>query len=146
MVTGFPEQRLAYLADRIKTVDAHYCAVLKTRSFLLLGLVRFSDIAANPSGGTRIFADLMQPKPAHEVLDTDPVERVIDLVVNDPHVITVVKASGEFVGLITPDSFLRWLGSFAQPATLSLDKIPANSRWHPRGPSPGNTPPAFPPE
>jgi hypothetical protein len=131
VVTGFPEQRLAYLSDKIKASSAHYCAVLKPKTFTLLGLVRFSDVAANSTRALRIFSDLMQPPPSHEVYDSDPVEKVIDLLWNDPSEIAVVKKSMEFVGLITPDSFFRWLLAKTLPEGVGLERIPSNSRWNP---------------
>lgn len=131
VVTGFPEQRLAYLSERIKIVGAHYCAVLQPRSYALVGLVRFSDVAASPGTATRIFGDLMHPPPAGQVHDSDRIEKVIDLLQNDPLEIAVTRESGEFVGLITPESFIRWLLSVQPPIDLSAGKIPVNSRWHP---------------
>jgi hypothetical protein len=132
VVTGFPDQRLAYISDRIRAAGAHYCAVLKPGTFGLLGLVRFSEVAANPGTATRIFSDLMGPPPPCQVLDSDPVDKVFDLLEKDPAEIAVVKKSGEFVGLITPDGFIRWLLSKTEkPSELPLEKISPTSRWNP---------------
>jgi hypothetical protein len=131
VITGFPEQRLTYLADKIQASAAQYCAVLRPRTFALLGLVRFSDVAANPGTATRIFSDLMHPPPSHQVYDFDPVEKVLELIEHDPSEIVVIQQSLEFVGLITPDSFIRWLLSVTPVLDLKFAQIPATSRWNP---------------
>jgi len=131
VVTGFPEQRLQYLSERIRDAAAQYCAILQSRTYALIGLVRFSDVAASPETATRIFGDLMSPPPRCRVQDLDPVAKVLDLLEGDPQEIAVVRVSGEFVGLITPESFIRWLLAVAPPIELGLGKIPQNSRWHP---------------
>ena len=132
VVTGFPAQRLAYLSEQIVARDAQHCAVLKPRTFGLLGLVKFSTIAANPGTATRILADLMQPPPEYRVYESDPVEQVVDLLVqHDPTELTIESESGAFVGLITPESFTRWLLATEPALEFALGRLPANSRWNP---------------
>ncbi len=132
VVTGFPEQRLAYLSQRIVSANAQTCAVLRPESFILLGLIRFSDVAANPDTATRILADLMDPPPPYKVRDSDPVEAVVELLVeNDPLHLVVEKASGAFAGLITPESFARWLLAISPAPEFALSRLPAHSRWNP---------------
>ena len=132
IVSGFPEQRLAYLSERIVKSGAQYCAVLQPRSFELLGLVCFSDIAAHPETATRILADLMVQPPQHKVLNSDPVEKVVNLLVeNDPSEVVVEDESGTFSGLITPESFSRWLLATAPSLEFALSRLPAHSRWNP---------------
>ncbi|MDB6167168.1 MAG: hypothetical protein JWM88_32 [Verrucomicrobia bacterium] len=130
VVTGFPEQRLAYLAEKIQALSAQYCAVLRPKTYVLVGLVRFSEVAANPSTATRIFSDLMRPVPPYQVFDLDPVEKVLELLADDPPEVIVLRRTGEFVGLITPDSFVRWLLSVTASDKFDLQKIPKTSRWH----------------
>lgn len=110
VITGFPEQRLAYVAHEIQRVGAQYCAVLEPRTVQLLGIVRFSNVVAHASTATRIFADLMEDPPLHQVRENDSAEvvsRVFEQV--EPEEITVLSASGEYVGLITRESFSAWL-------------------------------------
>jgi hypothetical protein len=131
LVTGFPEQRLAYLSDAIQAASAHYCAVLRPNEFTLLGLVKFSDVVAIPSLGARIFSDLMGPPPRYVVYDVDPVEKVYDLLGNNPSEIVVTRGSGEFTGLITPESFFRWLLGKTLPDGLGLEKNLRGTPWSP---------------
>ena len=132
VIIGFPEQRLAYLSKEIVAATAQYCAVLKPKTFSLLGLIRFSDIAANPGTATRILADLMGPPPVCRVYESDPVKEVVDLLVrHDPAELVVEAESGAFVGLITPESFTRWLLASEPALESALSRLPANSRWNP---------------
>jgi hypothetical protein len=131
VVTGFPEQRLSAVAAKIKNVDAHYCAILKPQRFSLLGLLHFSDVISEPGTATRILADLMRPPSPNSVHAFTPVEHVLNLLERDPSEIVVESESGEFCGLITPDSFTRWVLTYGDTIELPLNRIPANSRWHP---------------
>jgi hypothetical protein len=131
VVKGFPDQRLAYLSDTIQATSAQYCAVLKPGAFTLLGVVKFSDIVAIPNLGTRIFSDLMRPPPLCVVRDSDPVEKVLDLLCSNPSEVAVSRESGGFFGLITPESFFRWLLAKAPPEGLGLEKFPQDSPWSP---------------
>ena len=131
VITGFPAQRLAYLSERIRSVNAQYCAVLEPGTFAVLGLVRFSEVMANPATAMRIFSDLMQPPPSAVIHDFTPVEQFLDLLREDPAEIVVTRESGEFAGLITPESFFQWLLSIPPPIPLALENIPTGSRWYP---------------
>ena len=139
VVTGFPEQRLTYLADRIRARRAHYCAVLQPRTFMLEGLIRFSDVAASPATATRILADLMDPTPLHRMSSDASLENIVDLLVkNDPAEVAVEEPSGAFVGLITPESFIRGLLASKHQSVAMATRLPADSRWHPYPPSQEN--------
>lgn len=132
IVTGFPEQRLSYLREQIRTVQAQQCAVLEPKTFELLGLVRFSEIAANPGAATRILADLMETPPAYAVREADPVQKVVDLIVaHDPANVVIERNGREFVGLITPESFARWLLASQATTEYGLSQLPEGTRWNP---------------
>ncbi|PTY07790.1 hypothetical protein DB347_06075 [Opitutaceae bacterium EW11] len=110
VVTGFPEQRLAYVAPEIQRVGAHYCAVLEPRTVQLIGIVRFSNIVAHASTATRIFADLMEDPPLHQVREDESAEAVSRIFEQaNPEEITVLSRSGEYAGLITRESLSDWL-------------------------------------
>jgi CBS domain-containing protein len=131
VVIGFPEQRLAYLAPKILECNAHYCAVLKPKTYALLGLIRFSEVVANPSTATRIFSDLMRAPPTVQVYENDPIESVIELLAaNNPTEVVVIGQSAEFIGLITPDSAGPWLLACAPSLRGVVEKLPGKSRWN----------------
>jgi len=110
VVIGFPEQRLAYLGEKIEKVRAQYCIVLEAGSGSVVGLVNFADLASKPSTAMRIFADLMQPPPALRVTEDQSSREVEALFAKyGLQEITVLSASSEFVGLITADSYCHWL-------------------------------------
>ncbi len=110
VVTGFPEQRLSDLANEIEAISAQYCAVVAGDNLEIIGLVRFSEIAARASTSNRILSDLMKSPPAQSVTEAEPTDVVEGLVHTfGVQEITVVASSGRFVGLITPESFVAWL-------------------------------------
>jgi hypothetical protein len=142
VVTGLPFQRLEWLSEQIVTSRAQFCVVIKPRSLVLLGLIRFSDIETDPATSTRILADLMRAPPACRILETDTVERLVNvLLTQDPEEIVVEGESGAFVGLITPESFMRWLIAEAPIEDLDLNILPRHSRWSPNRQSPEKKPP-----
>lgn len=110
VVVGFPEQRLAYLADRIENVRAQYCVILESMAGSVVGLVNFADLASKPGTTTRIFADLMQAPPMLRVREDQSFRDIEALFAKAGlQEITVLSAAGDFVGLITPDSYCQWL-------------------------------------
>lgn len=131
IVKGFPFERLESLADQIVANRAEICAVIKPRTVSLLGLIRFSDIAANPSISIRILADLMRTPSGVRLLDSDPVERLVEIIHADPDEVIVEAESGAFVGLVTPESFLRWLVTAPNRGDFNFTRLPRNSAWNP---------------
>ncbi len=127
VVTGFAEQRLSLLADAIRGCDAQYCAVIAPRRELL-GIIRFSDVAARTETSNRILSDLMRPC-VKTVLDLAPAEEIQQYFeAAGMQEICVQNAGGEFVGLITPESFAGWLLRKEQLHRLELVNLLAEHR------------------
>lgn len=58
IVVGFPEQRLAYLSEKIAAARAEYCVVLEPKSLRYLGLFRIPE-AVSCSSEHGILVDLI---------------------------------------------------------------------------------------
>lgn len=110
VAVGFPEQRLAYLSEQIDRDDAQCCVVLEPGTMRLVGFLDFSDLAAHTGIATRILADLMQSPPALSVDSHTPVAKIETLfLTHGPREIAVLTDQGDYVGLITPESYCRWV-------------------------------------
>jgi len=124
IVTGFPEQRLSDLADDIERVGAQSCAVLDPASLGVIGLVRFGDVAAHTSLASRILADLMRQPPVHQLRENDPAEAAAGVFETfGPQEIAVLSPAGEYVGLITPESFSSWLLENERMRKIELERL-----------------------
>lgn len=109
VVVGYPEQRLSDLERNISSCAAQYCAVLDGRDGELMGLIRFSAVAAHPSLSQRILSDLMAEPPRQVLPESAPVESVDRIMAEQGlQEITVTSASGAYRGLITPERFTAW--------------------------------------
>ncbi len=115
VVVGFPEQRLSYLAESVRKTGAEYCAVLEAGSTRLLGLVTFANLAGYPEIATRILVDLMSQPPRWQVERQESLETVRKIFAKEgPQEIAVFSpVDGGFVGLITPESYCRYLLSLS---------------------------------
>lgn len=110
VVVGFPEQRLSSLAEKIDLCAAQYCVVIASDSSVMLGLVRFGDVAARSLTSTRILSDIMRPPPAHILKESDPADAIEGVFETfGSQEVTVVSLDGAYVGLITPESVAGWL-------------------------------------
>lgn len=125
IVTGLPEDRLSGLGRKIEETGAQYCVVLPPDRRRVLGVVRFSDVAARAETSNRILSDLMRKPPAHIVRDTDPADVVQRLFEEDgPQLVTVISLStGEYVGTITPESFTGWMLANERSRKNELERL-----------------------
>ncbi len=121
VVVGFPEQRLGYLAESVRKIGAEYCVVLEPGSTRLLGLVTFSDLAGYPEIATRILIDLMSAAPKLQLPRDASIQEVRTLFEREgmQEIAVLSPVDGAFVGLITPESFCRYLLSTAKPGAKS---------------------------
>lgn len=110
IVTGFPEQRLSDLSHEIQQLRAQACVILDPASLQAIGLVRFGDVAANPALAARLLVDLMGALPVHQLRAEDPADAAAGVFETfGPQEIVVSSTTGDYVGLITPESFSTWL-------------------------------------
>lgn len=129
VVTGFPEQRLSDIADDIDRVGAQSCVVLDPASLGAIGLVRFGDVAAHASLASRILADLARPPPVHQLREGDPAEAAAGVFETfGPQEIAVLSSTGEYVGLITPESFSSWLLENERARKTELERLIADQK------------------
>lgn len=129
VVTGFPEQRLSYLATHIEQLGAQCCAVIDPGTLTIVGLIRFSDVAAHPGLSSRILADLMRAPPVHQLRETDPADAAAGIFETfGAQEIAVVSPLGEYVGLITPASFSSWLLENERTRKIELERLLADQK------------------
>lgn len=129
VVTGFPEQRLADIAEDIDRVGAQCCVILDPASLGAIGLVRFGDVAAHAALASRILADLMRPPPVHQLREGDPAEAAAGVFETfGPQEIAVLSPSSEYVGLITPESFSSWLLENERTRKAELERLIAEQK------------------
>lgn len=133
VVTAYPHQRLEAVSDLIIACNAQLCAVVKPRSRTLQGLVRFSEIVGKPVCTTRILADLMTPPPLRRLRESDGIEKFIELLSQvELSEVVVEQEGGAFSGVITPESFVRWLVAAGPARETVVDRLSPNSPWNPR--------------
>jgi signal transduction histidine kinase len=129
VVTGFPEQRLSDLSGEIDRVYAQTCVILEPASLRAIGLVRFGDVAAHTALTSRILIDLMRPPPAHQLREGDPAEAAAGVFeIFGPQEIAVLSPTGEYVGLITPESFATWLLENERTRKAELEQLIAEQK------------------
>lgn len=108
-VVGFPEQRLSYLAERIAEETADYCVILEPGTQCYLGLLRIADVASAVGADTRFLLDLLE-RDTHVEVPPDATYATIDrLLKKRQGAVPVVGDEGEFIGLITEQSYSAWL-------------------------------------
>jgi Mg/Co/Ni transporter MgtE len=120
---GFPEQRLAYLAEKIAASDAEYCVVLKPGSMRYMGVFRIAEVAALPGSQNRILMDLLDEDRFVDVPPETPlrvIERLLAKVGSSA--VSLVDHEDAFVGLVTTESFTQWRLHEERKRTRQLEK------------------------
>ena len=108
-VLGFPEQRLAYLAEKIAEARADYCIVIAPQTHRFLGILRIAETATQEGSHNRILCDLLGEAEAVKApADTvaDAIEKL--LAKSTWGALPLVDREGSFVGLITNESYAEW--------------------------------------
>ncbi|HEY9156083.1 MAG TPA: hypothetical protein VIM69_13185 [Opitutaceae bacterium] len=132
-VIGFPEQRLAYLAETIVEKRAEYCVVLHQKRQRYLGTFRIADVAATQPAQSRILLDLITDEKFPTVLpqiDSEALHNV--LVKEEKGAVVVLDHEDEFLGLVTLESYAMWgLRQYKRRTGASRDAMPLQSNVFP---------------
>ena len=129
VVDGFAEQRLSSFSTEIERLGAQYCVVLEPSTSTILGLIRFSDVAARPETANRILGDLMRKPPPYVVKEDESGEAVEEiLAAHGLQEVTVISEDGQYVGLITLETFSAWLLEKEKLRKAELEEMVADQR------------------
>lgn len=124
VVIGSAEERLVDVAGRMAARRAQHCVVLDQKHHQPLGVIRFLDVAARPSAGNRILADLVSDVMPVKVTAEESALAVAALLErNGLSEIIVESESGVFFGLITVESAFAWMLREHREAQGALEEL-----------------------
>jgi signal transduction histidine kinase len=109
VVTARGTDRLADISGKLLAVRANHCVVLDEDCRRFVGIVRLGDIAHLSNPGNRILGDLVSSVLPVGVRDREPAKEIAALFERHDLTETVVfTQEGNYVGLITSESVLKW--------------------------------------
>lgn len=124
VVIGFEEERLSDLVERMKPAGAQRCVVLERPGGRALGVIRLTEVAAQPSSGNRILADLIPPVMPLTVREDERATAVAELLEQQEMCeAVVVSESGDYVGMISAASAFAWMQREQRAAREELERL-----------------------